>query len=83
MWTVTLGKARITAAPPSPKNKTRSRGPEMHATCKGNTGISGIKLHIEVEAETGRVHSWATTAHVHDITKEHIVSAIAVSTDCT
>ena len=44
----------------------------MHQTKKGNSWHFGMKLHVGVDAETGRVHSVrATAANVADVTEAH------------
>jgi IS5 family transposase len=63
----TIVDATLIAAPPSTKNKDKSRDPEMHQTKKGNEWHFGMKLHIGVDSETGLVHSASVTAaNVHD-----------------
>lgn len=54
--------ATLIAAPPSTKNKTRSRDPEMSSTRKGNQWYFGMKAHIGVDANSGIVHSIVGTA---------------------
>ena len=61
--------ATIIEAPPSAKNRSRGRDPEMHQTKKGNQWHFGMKAHIGVDSETGIVHSMRTTAaNAHDVT---------------
>ena len=44
----------------------------MRQTKKGNQYHFGMKVHIGVDADTGVVHSLATTpANVHDVTEAH------------
>jgi IS5 family transposase len=44
----------------------------MHQTKKGNQWYFGMKAHIGVDAESGLVHSVATTAaNVNDVTQAH------------
>ncbi len=63
----TIVDATLIAAPPSTKNKDKSRDPEMHQSKKGNQWYFGMKLHIGVDSETGLVHSASVTAgNVHD-----------------
>ncbi len=58
------------AAAPSTKNRERKRDGEMHQTKKGNPWHFGMKAHIGVDAQSGRVHTLiGTAAHVHDITQ--------------
>ena len=65
----TIIDASIIEAPSTTKNRARRRDPEMHQTKKGNQWHFGMKLHIGADAETGIVHSVATTAaNVHDVT---------------
>ena len=64
----TILDASIIAAPPSTKNRTREGDPEMKQTKKGNQWSFGMKLHIGVDAQSGLVHSLATTsAKMHDL----------------
>jgi IS5 family transposase len=59
--------ATLIAAPPSTKNKDKSRDPEMHQAKKGNEWYFGMKLHIGADSKTGLVHSASVTAtNVHD-----------------
>ena len=54
--------ATIIAAPSSTKNAEGERDPEMHQTKKGNQWHFGMKAHIGVDADSGLVHTVATTA---------------------
>lgn len=58
----TIVDATIIYAPPSTKNATKARGPEMHRTCKGQQWYFGMKAHIGVDVESGLVHTVTTTA---------------------
>ena len=58
----TIVDATIIAAPPSTKNKSKSRDPEMHQTKKGNQWHFGMKAHIGVDVTSGRVHTLTGTA---------------------
>jgi len=58
----TIVDATIIAAPPSTKNKSKSRDPEMHQTKKGNQWHFGMKAHIGVDVASGVVHSLTGTA---------------------
>ena len=58
----TIVDASIIEAPSSTKNRARKRDPEMHQTKKGNQWHFGMKAHIEVDSETGIVHSIPTPA---------------------
>lgn len=63
----TIVDATLIAAPPSTKNRTKSRDPEMKQTRKGNQWYFGMKVHIGVDAASGCVHSAEmTSANVHD-----------------
>jgi IS5 family transposase len=63
----TLVDATIIDAPSSTKNESRTRDPEMSSTKKGNDRFFGMKAHVGVDADSGIVHSLATTtAKVHD-----------------
>ena len=68
----TIVDASIIEAPSSTKNRAGDRDPEMLQTKKGNEWHFGMKVHIGADAETGVVHSVATTpANVHDVTEAH------------
>jgi IS5 family transposase len=63
----TIVDATLIAAPPSTRNSTKSRDPEMKQTRKGNQWYFGMKAHIGVDAASGCVHSAEmTSANVHD-----------------
>jgi len=63
----TIVDATMIAAPPSTKNQTGKRDPEMSQTKKANQWYFGMKAHIGVDADSGLVHSIeATTAKTHD-----------------
>ena len=63
----TIVDATLIAAPPSTKNRTRTRDPEMKQTKKGNQWYFGMKAHIGADAPSGCVHSaQMTSANVHD-----------------
>ena len=66
----TIVDATIIKAPSSTKNQRRERDPEMHQTKKGNEWHFGMKAHIGVDAASGLVHTFVTTAaHIADIAK--------------
>ena len=66
----TLVDATIIAAPPSTKNKDEARDPDMHQAKKGNQWHFGMKAHIGVDAESGLVHTFVSTAaNVGDVTQ--------------
>src|SRR5215216_1983709 len=58
----TIVDATIIAAPPSTKNNSKSRDPEMHQTKKGNQWHFGMKAHIGVDVVSGVVHTVVGTA---------------------
>jgi transposase, IS5 family len=58
----TIVDATIIAAPPSTKNKSKSRDPEMRQTKKGNQWHFGMKAHIGVDVTSGVVHTLTGTA---------------------
>jgi len=61
--------ATLIAAPSSRKNASGERDPEMHQAKKGNQLHFGMKAHIGVDAESGLIHSVATTAaNPNDVT---------------
>jgi IS5 family transposase len=63
----TIVDATIIAAPPSTKNGSGQRDPEMHQTKKGNQWHFGMKGHIGVDSKTKLIHSAVVTpANVHD-----------------
>ena len=63
----TIVDATLIAAPPSTRNRTKSRDPEMKQTRKGNQWYFGMKAHIGADAVSGCVHSAEmTSANVHD-----------------
>jgi transposase, IS5 family len=64
--------ATLIAAPPSTKNQSKSRDPEMHSTQKGGNYYFGMKAHIGTDVESGLVHTVTTTAaNAHDVTEAH------------
>ena len=64
----TILDASIIAAPSSTKTIKGEGDSEMKQTSKGKQWHFGMKLHIGVDAQTGLVHSLATTAaNVHDL----------------
>jgi transposase, IS5 family len=66
----TIVDATIIAAPPSTKNKSKARDPEMHQTKKGNQWHFGMKAHIGVDVASGLVHTVVgTAANEADITQ--------------
>jgi len=58
----TIVDATIIAAPPSTKNKQKSRDPEMHQTKKGHQWHFGMKAHVGVDVASGVVHTVVGTA---------------------
>ncbi|UWD90715.1 IS5 family transposase [Ralstonia pseudosolanacearum] len=68
----TIVDATIIAAPPSTKNETKSRDPEMHQTKKGNAWHFGMKSHVGVDAASGLVHSVVgPAANESDVSQAH------------
>jgi IS5 family transposase len=66
----TIVDATLIAAPPSTKNQTGKRNPEMHQSKKGNQWYFGMKAHIGVDADSGLVHTVIGTAgNVSDISQ--------------
>jgi IS5 family transposase len=60
--------ATLISAPSSTKNDSRKRDREMNQTRKGNQWYFRMKAHIDVDAESGSVHTViGTAANVHDI----------------
>jgi len=63
----TIVDATIINAPPSTKNETQTRDPEMKQTKKGNQWYFGMKAHVGTDTRRGLAHSIAVTnAAVHD-----------------
>ena len=63
----TIVDATIINAPPSTKNESRTRDPEMKQAKKGNRWYFGMKAHVGTDTDRGLVHSIAVThAAVHD-----------------
>src|ERR1022692_4392907 len=60
--TGTIVDATIIHAPPSTKNKSGERDPEMHRTRKGKQWYFGAKAHIGVDSKETVVHSVTTSA---------------------
>jgi len=70
----TIVDATIIAAPPSTKNASKERDPEMHQAKKGNEWHFGMKAHIGVDAQSGLIHSLSgTAANVADVAQTHAV----------
>jgi len=68
----TLLDASIIAAPPSTKNRSGKRDPEMHQTRKGQQWYFGMKAHIGADEAHGLVHTVeGTAANVSDISQAH------------
>ena len=68
----TIVDATLIAAPPSTKNKDKTRDPDMHQSKKGNDWHFGMKAHIGVDAASGLVHTVIGTAgNVSDVTQAH------------
>ena len=53
----TIVDATIIAAPPSTKNRSKRRAPEMHQTKNGNQWHFGMKAHSGVDVASGVVHT--------------------------
>jgi IS5 family transposase len=63
----TIVDATLIAAPPSTKNRTRTRDPAMSSSKKGNQWHFGMKLHIGTDTAHGLVHTMeVTTGKVSD-----------------
>ena len=63
----TIVDATLIAAPPSTKNESRQRDPEMTSSKKGNQWHFGMKAHIGVDTAHGLVHTLeVTTGKVSD-----------------
>lgn len=57
----TMVDATIIHAPPSTKNKDKSRDPEMHQTKKGNQWYFGMKVHVGADIRSGLAHTVSVT----------------------
>ncbi len=53
----TIVDATLIAAPPSTKNLSGKRDPEMHQSKKGKQWHFGMKAHIGVDTHSGLVHT--------------------------
>ncbi len=63
----TIVDATIINAPPSTKNRSGSRDPEMAQTKKGNQWYFGMKAHVGSDTGRGLIHTVVVTpASVHD-----------------
>jgi IS5 family transposase len=68
----TIVDATLIAAPPSTKNASGTRDPEMHQSKKGKQWYFGMKAHIGVDADSGLVHTVIGTAgNVSDVSQAH------------
>ena len=71
----TIIDATLIAAPSSTKNKDGERDSEMHQTCKGKQWHFGMKVHIDLDKDTGLIHSMEiTAANMHELiyTRAHL-----------
>jgi transposase, IS5 family len=58
----TMVDATIIHAPPSTKNESKQRDPEMHQTKKGKDWYFGMKMHVGADVDSGLVHTVSVTA---------------------
>ncbi|EGF30152.1 transposase, IS4 family protein [Oxalobacteraceae bacterium IMCC9480] len=58
----TIVNAAIITSPPSTKNTEHKRDSDIHQTKKRNQWYFGMKTHIGIDAENGKVHNLTTTA---------------------
>lgn len=65
----TIVDATVIPAPSSTKNHDKKRDPQMHQTKKGNEWHFGMKAHIGVDVESGRIHTVTTPANESDVTE--------------
>lgn len=66
----TIVDATLIAAPPSTRNATGQRDPEMHQSKKGKQWYFGMKAHIGVDADSGLVHTVIGTAgNISDVSQ--------------
>ena len=61
----TIVDATLIAAPPSTKNQSGKRDPEMHQSKKGKQWHFGMKAHIGVDAHSGLVHTVIGLSLIH------------------
>lgn len=68
----TVVDASLIAAPSSTKNASGERDPEMHQSKKGNQWHFGMKCHIDVDSNSGLVHTVVSTSgNEADISHAH------------
>jgi len=66
----TMVDATIIHAPPSTKNRDKTRDPEMHQTKKGNQWYFGMKIHVGADVDSGLTHTVSITpANVSDVSQ--------------
>jgi transposase, IS5 family len=66
----TMVDATIIHAPPSTKNETRQRDPEMRQTRKGNQWFFGMKIHVGADVDSGLAHTVSvTSANAPDVSQ--------------
>lgn len=66
--------ATLIAEPSSTKNASGRRDPEMHQSKKGQQWYFGMKAHIGVDAESGRVRTVrGTVGNVNDVLEANAV----------
>ncbi|MDE7390348.1 MAG: IS5 family transposase, partial [Lachnospiraceae bacterium] len=65
----TIVDSTIISAPSSTKNAEKKRDSDAHSTKNGNQWFFGYKAHIDVDKDSGLVHTVRVTgANVHDVT---------------
>ncbi len=70
----TVVNATLIAARSSTKNQRGERDPEMHQSKKGHQWYFGMKAHMGVDAQSGRVHTVRGTAdNVSDVTQANVL----------
>ena len=66
----TMVDATIIHAPPSTKNESKKRDPEMHQTKKGKDWFFGMKIHVGADVDSGLVHTVSVTpANAPDVSQ--------------
>ena len=72
--TGTAVDAKLIVAPSSTKNASGERDPEMKQSQKSQQWYFGMKAHIDVDAESGLVHSVrGTSGSVNDVVEANVL----------
>lgn len=66
----TMVDAAFIHPPPSTKNRSKARDPQIHPTKKGKQWYFGMKIHVGADVDSGPTHSVSVTpAHAPDISQ--------------